>query len=51
MKKNYEIPVMKMVEIEAKTVILQGSNFLPNGEDGDAGVKRQFGFLNDDSIW
>ena len=49
MKKIYENPKTKVIDLDAKCVILQGSNFLGNEEDGEAGVKAG-GFL-DEEIW
>lgn len=51
MKKIYENPKTKVIDLDATAVILQtsGGNFLPNDEDGEAGAKAG-GFL-DEEIW
>lgn len=43
MKKDYQKPLSKVIELDVKSVVLQGSNYLPNEEDGDAGAKGAFG--------
>lgn len=38
MKKNYVKPDSTTFEMESDPILLDGSNFLPNGSDEDAGA-------------
>ena len=43
MKKDYQKPQTRVIELDAKTVVLQGSNYVPNGgPDEGAGAKGVF---------
>ncbi|MBQ0021925.1 MAG: hypothetical protein KBT29_01665 [Prevotellaceae bacterium] len=50
MKKNYLKPETDSVELESEC-LLDGSNYLPNGEDEDAGAKKRIIEFEDEFGW
>ena len=50
MKKNYVKPETDSVELESEC-LLDGSNYLPNGEDEDAGAKKRIIEFEEEFGW